>query len=84
MASDLELLKFNLQEKEYPYFSEDELQMLLDEYKDFKTAAYYGCLLKAAKNDGIEVAGIKIESNREYWLKLAEEYKTSMKRVDGI
>ncbi len=89
MANDIELLKFNLQEREYPYFPDSELEILLQQHKDVKTATYYGCIMKA-NNDGIEVSGIKIPSNSAYWLKLAEEfkpkqvlsYKTSMKRAD--
>lgn len=95
----LETLKFNLQEKEYPYFEDKELELLLKSNdNNINKASYRGCLLKAAADDKLEVAGIKLSSNREYWLKLAEEYKrtyeeglpsdttgykTSMKRVDG-
>ena len=90
MATDLEILKFNLQEREYPYFDDAELQLLLDQHGDVKTASYFGCLMKA-NNDSIEVAGIKIPSNSEYWINLATQYKpstspnykTSMARGDG-
>lgn len=92
MSTDLEKLRFNLQEKEYPYFEDTDLEMLLEQYADITTATYYGCLLKASV-DSIEVAGVKIPSNREYWLSLAKQFKdllsskiqynTSMRRVDG-
>lgn len=88
----LELLKFNLQEKEYPYFEDKELYLLLAvNDNDVLKAAYKGCLLKAAADDEIEVAGIKLSSNREYWLTLAEKFQaesisngyiTNMKRAD--
>lgn len=99
MVAPLEILKFNLQEKEYPYFDDKELELLLQSNGDnINKASYKGCLMKASADDKLEVAGVKLSSNREYWLVLAEEYKkayeddltgttteykTSMKRVDG-
>lgn len=86
-------LKFNLQEKEYPYFDDEEIELLLNQYNgDVNKASYKGCILKAAADDKLEVAGVKLSSNREYWLTLAKEfeekkaynYKTSMQRVDDI
>lgn len=88
----LEELKFNLQEREYPYFEDKELELLLKQYDgNIKKASYRGCILKAVADDKLEVAGIKLSSNREYWLVLAKDfeekesynYKTSMKRIDG-
>ena len=92
MLAPLELIKFNLQEREYPYFEDEELEILLESNdNDVKKASYQGCLLKAAADDKLEVSGVKLSSNREYWLTLAEtfrekesfNYKTSMRRVDG-
>lgn len=93
MFTPLEILKFNLQEKEYPYFEDSDLQLLLDTHGgDITKASYKGCLLKAAADDAMTVSGIKLESNRAYWLTLAETFKaeitkvmynTSRKRVDG-
>lgn len=76
MSVPLEILKFNLQEKEYPKFSDEELQMLLETNDmDLNKASYRGCIMKATSDDKIEVAGIKTESNRIYWLTLAEQFK---------
>ena len=99
MATPIEILKFNLQEREYPYFQDSDLQLLLDSNNsDLAKASYKGCLLKAAADDGMTVSGIKLESNRAYWLTLAATFKdeivttnsgttsgyvTSRKRVDG-
>lgn len=97
-ATLIEILKFNLQEREYPYFQDQELQLLLDTHNnDVIRASYKGCILKAAADDAMTVSGIKLESNRAYWLTLAETfaaeitpvagtntiYKTSRRRVDG-
>jgi hypothetical protein len=73
-TTDLQKLKFNLQESQYPYFSDIDLELLLEQYSTVPAASYQGCLLKASV-DSIEVSGVKIPSNRDYWLKLAEGYK---------
>lgn len=92
MATTLEILKFNLQERQYPYFSDVELQMLIDNNDgDISKASYQGCLMKAQADDGVNLGPIKTESNRDYWLTLADSFKpsktysynTSMKRADG-
>lgn len=92
MVTPLEIVRFNLQEKQYPYFSDDELQMLLDNNDgDVSKASYQGCLMKAQADDGINLGPIKTASNRDYWLTLADSFKpratigynTSMKRADG-
>lgn len=92
MAEPIEVLKFNLQERQFPYFSDTELQMLLDNNEeDIKKASYQGCIMKAQADDGINLGPLKTESNRDYWLTLAESFKlkptynyiTSMKRADG-
>lgn len=95
MATNIELLKFNLQERQYPYFSDDELQMLLDQYGTVQSASYYGCLMKAQNNDEIKIGPLSIPSNSDYWFKMADKfpssssdsessgYKTSLSRKDG-
>lgn len=100
MATPIEILKFNLQERSYPYFEDDELQMLLDKNDgNLNKASYEGCLMKAEAEDKLEVSGIKLSSNRDYWLTLAKKfladwkeeqkslkpngYITSMQRADG-
>lgn len=78
-ATPLEILKFNLQEREYPYFQDSELQLLLDiNASDVTKASYKGCLLKAVADDAMTVSVIKMESNRVYWLSLAEAFKSEI------
>lgn len=92
MDEPIEVLKFNLQERQYPYFTDVELQMLLDNNdSDVGKASYQGCIMKAQSEDGVSIGSLKTESNRDYWLGLAEMFKpaktynyiTSMKRADG-
>jgi hypothetical protein len=95
MASQIELLKFNLQERQFPYFNEEELQMLLDQYGDVQIASYYGCLMKAQNNDEVKLGPLSIPSNSKYWFDMAEKfnstthpfggngYKTTLSRKDN-
>ncbi|EQB3101467.1 hypothetical protein ACYIU4_002830 [Clostridium botulinum] len=85
MATPLEILKFNLQEREYPYFENEELNLLLETNdNDVKKASYQGCLMKANADDKLEVAGVKLSSNREYWLTLSEQFKPTKIMKYGI
>lgn len=81
MRTPLEILKFNLQEKQYPYFEDKELELLLEINNYVEKASYKGCILKAIADDGIEVAGVKLQSNRAYWLTLAEHFKEEQKSL---
>lgn len=76
MATDLEKLRFNLQERQYPYFDDAELQLLLENNdNNVLKASSKGCLLKANADDGLTVGPLKTTSNREYWLGLAGQYQ---------
>ena len=76
---DYDKLFFNLQERISPYFTEGEIQNLLDVHKEVWTASYYGCLMKAQANDQITLpGGLVMPSNSNYWLILAEKYKVLM------
>lgn len=66
-------LKFNLQEQEFPYFSDNDLMYLLEEYESVIAASYEGCLIKA-QNDSIKLGPINTPSNEEYWLRRAEHF----------
>ncbi|OOM72914.1 hypothetical protein CLPUN_46170 [Clostridium puniceum] len=73
----IEQLKLNLQEKEYPYFEDIDLQnLLLVNGKNVSKASWRGCLLKAASDDQIKVGSIEVKSsNKDYWNNLAAIYK---------
>ncbi|MCY6372461.1 hypothetical protein [Clostridium ganghwense] len=90
-TTPIEVLKFNLQEKQFPYFDYKELEILLETNdNDVNKATYKGCMMKA-QEDGLNIGPLKTESNKEYWLNLAKSFKpkktynyiTSMKRSDG-
>ncbi|MHC1681388.1 MAG: hypothetical protein AB6733_00245 [Clostridiaceae bacterium] len=86
---NLELLRFNLQERQYPYFTVDELNILLETSEnDVNKASYQGCMMKAQSDDTIDLGSIAMSSNKEYWTSLAKTfrkpgaYAASMKRAD--
>lgn len=80
MATPLELLKFNLQEKQYQYFDDLDLITLLESNdNNLLKASWKGCLLKANADDGVSLSSLKVDSNRDYWLGLAKQYEIEYK-----
>ena len=70
----LEQLKFNLREKQCPYFEEQELQALLEKNnEDVAKASYEGLLLKA-ENTGLSVSGLTTKDSSSYFKMLASRF----------
>ena len=69
-------LKILLLENKYPFFSDEELQLFLDENdNDVYTTASTLCYLKADGDKKVTVGPITIESaGAEFWINLAERY----------
>lgn len=82
MAEELKLLKFNLQEKQFPYFSEEDLKLLLEQYPDVNEATYEGCLIKA-QDDSVKLGPIDTPSNEAYWLRRAKHFRAKSKKYQG-
>lgn len=71
----LNVLRTNLLEEQYPFFTDEQLLNLLSECNgDVDKASYRGCLMKA-QIDGISLGPLKVESNDEFWLKLARMFQ---------
>lgn len=75
---DLEKLKFNLQEKQFPYFEDSDLEFLLEEHKTVNRATYEGCLIKA-QDDSVKLGPINTPSNENYWLRRARHFLAKAK-----
>lgn len=73
--SALQQLKFNLQETQFPYFSDDDLQTLLTMYPNINRASYEGCLIKSS-NDSVSLGPINTPNNEQYWLRRAKHFKS--------
>lgn len=70
----LEQLKFNLREKQCPYFEESELEILLDKNDgDVAKSSYEGLLLKA-ENTGLSVSGLTTKDSSSYFKMLASRF----------
>lgn len=72
--SNLEILKFNLQENQFPYFSEEDLTKLLTMYPNVNQASYEGCMIKA-HDDSVKLGPINTPNNEKYWLRRANQFK---------
>lgn len=89
----IDLLKFNLQETQFPYFSDEDLNNLLEMYPDINEASYEGSLIKA-QDDSVSLGPINTPNNENYWLRRAKHFLSklnknknatgvSMQRADG-
>lgn len=74
---NIELLKFNLMEKQVPFFEADELVALLNNNDgDVRKATYQGLLMKA-ETTGLNVSGLTTKDSSSYFKMLASNYITT-------
>lgn len=72
--NNFEQLRFNLREKQCPYFDDDEIQLLLDKNNnDVNKASYEGLILKAEVT-GLSVSGLTTKDSSSYFKMLASKY----------
>ncbi|HBJ2623605.1 TPA: hypothetical protein LA827_003408 [Clostridium botulinum] len=73
----LETLKINLNESQYPVFSDEELNNLLAvNDNNILKASWRGCLMKSNTDKKIKVGPIEIENaDPNYWNNLAAIYQ---------
>lgn len=70
----LERLKFNLREKQSPYFDDVELMNLLEMCgNDVNKASYKGLLMKA-EITGLSVSGLTTKDSSSYFKMLASQF----------
>lgn len=75
--SKLETLKNNIREKQYPYFSDSELEDILENFNgDIKKASYY-CLILKSEDTGLSVSGLTTQNTSNYFKRLASMYVTT-------
>lgn len=81
----MEKLKILLFESKYPYFTDEELNLFLEENKGniYKTASEL-CLIKADSDNKVTVGPITIEgAGADYWLRLSHQYSKKAKLVNS-
>lgn len=91
MLTSLESLKIKINESQYPVFSDEELENLLEDNNgNVLLTAYKCCLMKANNESKIKVGSIEIENSSDpsYWNNLAamylKEYNKSQSGSNGI
>lgn len=81
----MEKLKLLLFESKYPYFTDEELTLFLEENEGnvYKTASEL-CLLKADSDNSVTVGPITIEgAGADYWLRLSYQYAKKAAAIDA-
>lgn len=75
-AKAIEYIKFKLMEEKWPFFSDTQIEMLLENNLNAQELAVYEGLMAKSRVDSIKLpGGLEKPSNREYWLSMANELK---------
>ena len=75
--------KYNLREKQVPYFEDSELDALLENNGgDVDKASYEGLILKA-ETTGLNVSGLTTQDSSSYFKMLASKYVQTNSGVLG-
>ena len=70
----LEALKLNIMEKQYPYFSDEELLQRLELNNGDVKQTSYDCLIIKAESTGLSVSGLTTKDSSSYFKMLASKY----------
>lgn len=83
MTNDLELLKFNLEEKRFPYFTDEELTMSLELYGTVESATY-NMALRKSQNTGFSASGLSVNDTSNYFKRIAARYRPNQSGVTSV
>lgn len=83
MLDDLVRMKNILREKDYPYFSDDELLFYISENDGDVNAAIYQCLVLKSEDSTIAIQGLNAADTSSYFKRIAVQYKPSNTGVLG-
>lgn len=70
----LEALKLNIMEKQYPYFTDEELLQRLELNNGDVRQTSYDCLIIKAESTGLSVSGLTTKDSSSYFKMLASKY----------
>ena len=73
----LEALKLNIMEKQYPYFTDEELLQRLELNNGDIRQTSYECLIIKAESTGLSVSGLTTKDSSSYFKMLASKYVTT-------
>lgn len=71
---NIDILKMNIREKQYPMFTDDELIYYLEKNKDDVEKTSYECLILKAENTGLSVSGLTTKDSSSYFKMLASNF----------
>ena len=70
----LEQLKFNIREKDYPCFGDEELLYILEQAGGDVREASYNALIMKSENTGLSVSGLTTKDTSSYFKMLASRF----------
>ena len=70
----LEQLKFNIREKDYPCFGDEELLYILEQAGGDVREASYNALIMKSENTGLSVSGLTTKDTSGYFKMLASRF----------
>lgn len=81
---DIQQLKTLLMEEQYPFFTDEQLNAIINSADSINEAMYTACVMKG-RADTIKVGPIEIKNDAEYWGNLAAVYfKKWQDELNGI
>lgn len=78
---ELEQLKIRLREESSPFFTDDELKYYFNLYNKDLDLTTYKLLIMKSEEDSLTLNNTKMESNSNYWLRIAATFKPNKSRV---
>lgn len=70
----IEELKILIREKEFPYFTDEELEYHLSKSNSISHAAYK-CLTIKSEDTTLQVSGLSLQDTSKYFRRLASQYR---------
>lgn len=70
----LKELKFNIRERQVPFFDDEELEVILSKHDGNVEDASYECLILKSEATGLNVTGLTTKDSSSYFRMLASQY----------
>lgn len=77
----LEELKFNLREKDCPFFTDEELELYYERNGADIQKATYECLVVKSQDTTLSISGLSCADTSSYFLRLAARYQPNNSRI---
>lgn len=80
---DIKRMKMILLERDYPMFSDEELQFYINENNGDVNAAIYQCFLVKSEDSSIKITGLTVADTSSYFRRLAQRYRPNNSGILG-